>query len=63
MKAFANLRGNANFATVLKFIKDCVDRTDDEGREVPEEYKLRWNQGATRDLNEILKLAEMSKRL
>lgn len=63
MKAFANLRGNSNFMTILKFIRDCRDRTDAEGRTAIEEYKMRWCQGGSQDLSEILKLFEMSKQL
>ena len=63
MRAFANLRGNANFMTVMEFIENCRDRTDNEGRNQPEEYRLRWNQGATQDLTELMKLFEESKQM
>lgn len=63
MKAFANLRGNPNFMTILEFIKKCRDRTDEESRTTIDEYKLRWCQGGSQDLSEILKLFEMSKQL
>lgn len=63
MQAFASLQSNANFMTVMKFIQDCRDRTDDEGRKQPEEFRVRWCQGGSQDLTELLNLSEMSRKL
>jgi len=63
MMAFRNLRGNPNFMTILGFLEDCRDRTDHEGRKSVEEYKLRWNQGGTQVIEELLTLYEESKKI
>jgi len=48
---------------IMDFIRDCRDRTHEESSKYPEEYKVRWAQGATQDLTELLKLLDMSKDL
>lgn len=63
MEAFARLRGNPNFMTIMEFVRDCRDRTDREGAKHAEEYKVRWAQGASQDLTELLNLLDMSKSL
>jgi len=63
MQAFANLKGNQNFKMILLWLADCLARTYEDGSTAKEEYMVRWCQGQSRDLNEILKIAEESKRL
>jgi hypothetical protein len=63
MQAFRAMRGNQNFEVILKFLKDCRDRTDAEGRSEPQEHRLRWNQGSTKTIDEIIRLYEESKQL
>lgn len=63
MVCFARLRGNPAFMTIMDFVRECRDRTDRESSKYPEEYKVRWAQGATQDLTELLKLLEQSKDL
>jgi hypothetical protein len=63
MMAFRNLRGDPSFLTILKFLEECRDRTDHEGRKTVEEHQVRWNQGGTQVLDEILTLHAESKKL
>ena len=63
MQSFRALRGNVNFERILGFLVECKQRTDDEGRSEPEEHKLRWNQGSTKMVDEIIRLYEESKQI
>jgi hypothetical protein len=63
MIAFSRLRGNPNFETFIKFIRECRDRTDREGSKAVEDYSVRWHQGGSQDLTEILDLFNLSRGL
>lgn len=63
MQAFAALRANPHFLAILEYLENCKRTSDDEHRTIAEEYRVRWNQGGTRVVDEILRLYEESKRL
>ena len=63
MMSFRALRGNVNFERILDFLLECKTRTDDEGRQELNEVKLRWNQGSTKTIDEILRLYSESKQM
>jgi hypothetical protein len=63
MKALNRLASNQDFKKVLLWIADCRDRTYEDMSNIPEEFRMRWYQGAAQDLDEILKTAEISKRI
>lgn len=63
MKSLSRLGGNQDFKRVLLWIAECRDRTQEDIADLPEEFRVRWYQGAIQDLDEILKLTEQSKRI
>jgi hypothetical protein len=63
MRAFANLRSNENFKTIVQFLDDCLVQTDAENRKTHDVIKTRWLQGQAQELSEILAIIELSKRL
>ena len=61
--AFKVLEGNPSFMTILQYLKDNRERIDQEGRKQTEEYRLRWNQGATQVIDDLLAHRETAKTL
>lgn len=63
MKALNRLASSQDFKKFLLWLADCRDRTHEDMCDIPEEFRMRWYQGAAQDLNEILKTAEIAKRI
>ena len=63
LRAFASLRGDPNFKVILEYFERSLRQIDDDSRKHAEEFRVRWAQGGTQVLSEILALHEESKRL
>lgn len=63
MKALNRLGSSQDFKKILLWLAECRDRSQEDMADIPEEFRMRWYQGAVQDLIEILKLAEQAKRI
>lgn len=63
LRALAALQSNGNFQVFVKYLDECLQKTDADNRKSVEEYKARWLQGQAQDLAELLSLIDISKRL
>lgn len=63
MRALNRLASSQDFKKVLLWLAECLDRSRDDMADIKEEFRMRWYQGASQDLDEILKTAETAKRV
>ena len=63
MQAFKMLGNNAHFIEILNWLDDCKRYSDNEHRDVPEDYKLHRNNGGAKVVNELLRLFHEARKL
>jgi hypothetical protein len=63
MQAFASLRSNRNFLTILSYLEDCKRQSDDEHRDVEDVNALFRNNGGAKVVEELMRLYHLSGRM
>jgi hypothetical protein len=63
ISALASLEGNSEFEALRSYLQECLDDLRNESATTKDEVILRWQQGGTQVLTELLDRAARAREL